>query len=464
MLVAIMMVAGLISLAAALAFDLPLAHRSLFQLSNLVGPTTDSMLHHAGLTVCTSAMGTPGNPICFHAARMPLPSLVVGLGILLFGNHFVAVALFKAALFLMPIGFSMLLAWRTLSSAVPRQRLRRSLVAALLLIPFLLPPFLADVLNLQVEEGYSYSLCALAAALLFFGRSALRTVAHESHFLNPSTGNAAKDKVSASRSTVSAGGGFLFALLFALDLDALYLAKSSMILVVAVLTLAAVSMQRRLALRLLLLTLVAAAPIGWAVHQHQASGRYSLGTSLDGINLHKANVGSFLSHYPPPRGASLDQYDEDLNRGLTFGDEWSFNDYHQRAAISYLKAHPVETFQADLRKLSVLFLSLHKYGSNESHGFQQWLDLIGLALFRLLFFAATLSSLRAFMPMRRSATPSGRMLFRSPPRAAAAIYLSLVAATAIPYLLGFAYTRHVSVLIYPTCLLCILTLNESGLP
>jgi hypothetical protein len=34
------------------------------------------------------------------------------------------------------------------------------------------------------------------------------------------------------------------------------------------------------------------------------------------------------------------------------------------------------------------------------------------------------------------------------------IFLLVVGAVALPYLLGFAYTRHASVLIYPSVLLC----------
>ncbi len=45
-----------------------------------------------------------------------------------------------------------------------------------------------------------------------------------------------------------------------------------------------------------------AAPVGWATWQHHASGRYSLGTSIDGINLHKGNDAVFLEHYPPRTG------------------------------------------------------------------------------------------------------------------------------------------------------------------
>jgi len=161
------------------------------------------------------------------------------------------------------------------------------LVVVLLLAPFAMTAFLADVTNILVDEGYSYSFLAVAVALLFFAWQ------------------------------LPAGNGLSRALLFGLAVDGLYFAKSGMLAVVVVLLVAFLLVERRLAPRWLVLAIVAAGPVGWALHQHHASGRYSLGTSLDGINLHKGNNAGFLEHYPPPHGDSMDWYDFALNRGLT---------------------------------------------------------------------------------------------------------------------------------------------------
>ena len=48
-------------------------------------------------------MGTRGNPICFHAARMPMTAMVVALGMRLLGDHYLRVACFKTLLLLLPI-------------------------------------------------------------------------------------------------------------------------------------------------------------------------------------------------------------------------------------------------------------------------------------------------------------------------------------------------------------------------
>jgi hypothetical protein len=397
---------------------------SLFLLTNLVGPTTQSLLHGGGLTACTEAMGTPGNPICFHAGRMPLPSLVVGLGIQLFGDRFLAVNFFKTILLLLPLEIAIYLVWRRM----PRSGSRRMASALLLLAPFAITAFIADVVNLQVEEGYSYSFLSLAVAVLFF---AFRRV----------------DTGSLSR-----------ALLFAIAVDGTYLAKSSMSPAVAVLLLSYLLLERGRAAQILVVLLVAAAPIGWAMHQHHASHRYSIGTSIDGMNLHKANNPEFIVHYPPPPGESLDQYDSDLNRGLHFDDEWSFNDFHQHAAITFLLAHPADTLHADVNKLGIIFLSVRKYGSSESHGAMRLVETAGLLLFRLTLGTAIVS---AVFCLFKSPKPQGASTGTSL-RATGAIFLAVVAACILPYMAGFAYTRHVSILIYPAVLMCCRMLQDSG--
>jgi hypothetical protein len=355
---------------------------------------------------------------------MPMSALVVALGMRLFGDHYLRVACFKTLLFSLPIGLCVYLVWRSLQGPSGR----RLLVVLLLLAPFAITAFLADVTNILVDEGYLYSLLAAAAALLFFDVQAQ-----------------------------SAMGGWCRAVVFAIAADGIYLSKSGALPVVVVLTAGFLLLERRAGLRWLVLVLVAAAPLGWALHQHHASGRYSVGTSFDGINLHKGNNAGFLDHYPPPHGDSMDQYDFELNRGLYFGDEWSFNDYHRRAALDYLRAHPRETLHGDRRKLNVLFFSIEKYGGTASHGVTRMIEDAGIVAFRLMLWAAIVSAIymlfRARAPHRAFRRPNeSDPPLRSSLRVASGVFLALVAACALPYLAGFAYTRHGSVLVYPTAL------------
>ena len=398
------------------------ANKPLFSMTNLVGPTTQSLLEGNGLTVCTEDMGTRGNPICFHAARMPMTAMMVALGMRLLGDHYLRVACFKTLMFLLPIELCLYLVWRCL----PRSKWRRVLVVVLLLAPFAVTAFLADVTNILVDEGYSYSFLAVAVVLLFFGWP--------------------------WREMKS---GLNRALLFGVAVDGLYLAKSGMLPAVVVLLVAFLLVERSSGMRWLVVALVAAAPVGWALHQHHASGRYAVGTSLDGINLHKGNNAGFLEHYPPPHGDSMDWYDFELNRGLYFSDEWSFNDYHEKAALDYLRTHPRETLEGDVRKVHILFFSLEKYGSTASRGARKVIEDAGMAVFRLILWAAIASAI--YLLFRSKDSEDGSL------RLDAGIFLAVVAASMLPYIAGFAYTRHVSILIYPAALFCCRVLcDQSG--
>ena len=145
----------------------------------------------------------------------------------------------------------------------------------------------------------------------------------------------------------------------------------------------------------------------------------------------------------------MDWYDFELNRGLQFSDEWSFDDYHLRAAVEYLRAHPRETLRGDVRKANVLFFSLEKHGGTGSSGIRRVIEDVGMLAFRLMLWAAIVSAIY--------------LMFRAVPRqlrVSSGVFLAAVAACALPFLAGFAYTRHASILIYPSALFCCRALCE----
>ncbi len=209
----------------------------------------------------------------------------------------------------------------------------------------------------------------------------------------------------------------------------------------AVLTIGYVRRARGIGVRVLAVAIAMAAPLGWAAYQHHATGRYSLGTSLDGFNLRKGNDAPFLARYPPPAGGTLDQFDNELNAGVVFPDEWTFNDFHERAAVAFMRLHPGATIAGEGRKLELILFSVRKYGSGESHGLLLGVELAGMVVFRLIFWTVitvcAIAVVRGWRGVNEDST----------------IFLLLVAAVALPYVVGFAYTRHVSVLIYPSVLM-----------
>ncbi len=349
-----------------------------------------------------------------------MPTLTMALGVRLLGDHLMRVAVLKTLLFLVPLEIGIFLVCGRVGSV--EAGWRRWLAVLLLLAPFGVTAFLADVVNLQVEEGYSYSFLALATAVVLF-RGTRR-------------GWLRRDGVGE-------------AIVFGAAVAGLYLSKSSMAPVAAVLTGGYILRAHGGKARSVALVLALAAPIGWAAYQHHATGRYSLGTSIDGLNLHKGNDAAFLLHYPPTPGNTLDGFDVDLNAGVHFPDEWSFNDFHQRAAVEFIRSHPEATALGEVRKVEMIFFSVRKVGSSASHGALLVAEVVGMVLFRVIFWTAMGISLLA-------------VVRGSPLRGSGAVFLLVVGAVALPYVLGFAYTRHVSVLIYPSVLMCCRGLARAG--
>ncbi len=379
----------------------------LADLANLMGPLSENLAHGRGFVVCTDAMTTAGDVICSHASRMPLSPLLLACLIRIFSNRYLPVELAKIALVLLPVAAAVALAVEEIRST--SHSAARILVPALLFFAVVLPTQLIDVVNMQVEEGYSFCLLTYALAVLLFG---------------------VRQRSLSWRITV----------LFALSVLGLYLTKSSMIAVAAFLVLIFCLQVSDRWKRAAVLLLVACGPVGWGLYALHATGRFSVGTSLDGINLHKGNYPAFLDRYPPPDEGSLDRYDRSLNDGRYFSNEWTFNTFHMHAAESYMRSHPARTGDAMLRKARVFFLSLRKIGSGQYSG---WLNAAtdgSMVLFRLLLWGAC--CIAVWLLIRGSGAA----------RWAAITYIGTVCAVAAPYLAGFALTRHAGVLVLPSAL------------
>ncbi len=382
---------------------------SAYDLLYFVGPTVRSVLSGRGLLVCTEAMGTPGNPICFQSSRMPIATMTIAEGVRLFGDHLYKIALFKSLLFLIPLWSVYALALR----ALPRKLSSSLFFVALLSAPLFMLNYLHLVVNLETEEGYLFGLVALALALLLFP-------------LPQSIGSV---------------------LLISITLDLLFFTKSSMLLAVLVLACLFMIRLRSPLYKIVLACLVLTAPVSWALIQHHVSGRFSVGTSLDGINFHKGNNSGFLAHYPP-RFNNLDQYDWQLNQGHYSGSEWSFNDFHMQAAESFIRSQPKLTLRAAEEKFAVMLLSLKQYGTTSYGSKIEFITTLGMILFRGLLWTAI--GISAYSLSSRLGV--GRFN--------GAAFLAFIAAYLAPYIVGFGLTRHAVMLAYPATLLCLRALSN----
>lgn len=384
---------------------------SLGNLANFMGPLAEDLASGRGYVVCGSGMGAAGNIICFHANRMPLPPWLLAGLIRLFGNSYILVELGKMALVLVPIAAAVNLA---VSRACSFSRNVQLVLMGLLFFALVLPIQLIDVINMQVEEGYSFCLLSYALAILLFGVQA-RWISWT---------------------------GTLF---FSMSVLGIYLTKSSMIACAGFLVIAFWMEVQDGRKRIAVLLIVLCGPLGWGLFAAHASGRFTVGTSLDGINLHKGNYAEFPDRYPPAPGVGLDQYDEALSRGTYFSDEWKFNAYHMHAAEAYMRAHPARTLRGTLWKAEVFFLSLRKIGSEQYVGWLGAMTTAGMVLFRLLLWSACGVAIWLL-------TSGTRRRHETLAMWPSIIYLGTVFAVAAPYLAGFALTRHASVLSFPSAL------------
>lgn len=377
---------------------------SVYDLANFMGPVTQNLVAGRGFQGTFRVDVGPGQQdvITYYAHRMPLIPFFLAATVDVVGDNLRLVNLIKALVFVIPLLLAVSLALRAGLRTDPK---RLCSGALLLLAPFFIPTFLIDVANLQVEEGYSYSLIVLAFAIIVF---------------------------------VLRGSLAQWTLPFVLCLTGLYLVKSSMILLCA--WLLALFCQRTPSRRswatatcIFLATMVL-----WACYVHSATGRFALGTSIDQPNFYKGNNALLINRYPPANKGSLDGYDVDLYQSRHFGNEWLMSDFAQAQGKAFIRQHPGEWATLAFRKAVVLWISPVKIGSGTYTGAAGRIETAGLIVFRFAFWTAIVLALRGL----RSRV--GAIRFQS------LSFLGLVLSASLPYILGFALTRHASILIFPT--------------
>jgi hypothetical protein len=270
---------------------------------------------------------------------------------------------------------------------------------------------LRNAVNLHVEEGYTFSPLALAMSILLFPES-------------------------------SRARPVLWSVLLTLSLAGVYLSKSSMSGAVVFITAIYCWQQRKRSPGIAMAVVGSIVLVGfaWSGYVLHSTGRVSIGTSADFVNLHMGNNEGFSEHYPPPSDGALDQYNAELNNGRYFENEWALSDYHKAGAIDFIHHHPVDVIRGGLRKAFYFYLSPTKIGDIASEGVMGRLGTIGLLLFRILLVVATA---RALVSLVKG--PEGARL-------PAIIYLGFLATVGAPYIAGFALTRHASVLVFPSAL------------
>jgi hypothetical protein len=397
------------SLVAAVIWSRPERRSSIYDLAYLVGPAVRSLHDGQGLAAPETDRAFATGHVIFRAARMPLTEWVLAGTISLTGDHYLIVDVIKTLVLLIPILVCIFLCTRAARSVEGFRK--RAAVYLLLVLPFFIPLWLGNTIRMQQEEGYSYSFLALLIAILYFS-------SHVEDAKLYWTG------------------------VFCVCLACLYLAKSSMLLAVCFLALCQLFKMPTKTSRIMVLLTVVLVPMGWGAYTKHASGRFTLGTSLDGLNLYKGNNDKFLERYPPAEeGQSLDPYDKELTPAFFCKDEWDCDSYHQRAAIAYVRHHPWETVVGAWRKFDVFALSLKTYGSEVPGKRARIVFRLGLFVARVLLWSGIITSILLCF------STTGQMRWMS------VIFLGTTLAIMTPYIVGFALTRHFSILLYPAALL-----------
>jgi len=227
-----------------------------------------------------------------------------------------------------------------------------------------------------------------------------------------------------------------------------YLAKDAMLLVwLASLALAGAWALRQGSRRVGAAVLLSAACVaGWGMHNLEATGRLSIGTSFDGENLFRGFNAQSAVVYPD---IHLDQILQEVHTvrlddgsayliggygSGSYGDEWQWSDHFKGLALDWVRQDPAGALRFQLKKARyfLLGLSVRPHDTLLDPADEAWARAF-LVLGRA--FELALLGLAAWLWARGGR--EGRVL------AAAAAALNL--AYAAPYLAGFGYERHVLV-------------------
>ena len=235
----------------------------------------------------------------------------------------------------------------------------------------------------------------------------------------------------------------------------LFCFKSSMILLLGVCytLIALLTFQGRMSRNLFLVLILSLLVIGfWGLHNFLESGRITLSSSWNGENLYRGNNFDGYKIYPD---VSLDRlWDSELIRKSSgelisikkqtsytgFINEWYWNDYYKSLALQWAVENPIQWVKFFLKKFYVMFIGVeftpHKVGAlehdNMTGPLKDLIVFVSLGLIRLLQIIFIFLSLHAVIYGQRENRLLVLVMFCS------------IAAYTIPYLIGFAYERHVS--------------------
>ncbi len=375
--------------------------------------------------------------VCDYARRMP------GLPYFLFISSFLTDDL-RAAALIKAVALSSLL-WLSYKSVagyfVAQPMMLRRALFALIAFLALSPNLVKHAAMVDYEEGYVLELLAAAATGAIF--------------------------LTASNAKTASALRYMFPVI---AVSIAYLFKSSMVVIWVVTSSLVVGLalsSRRFKLASGLIALALAAPSGWLLHNWTQGGKATIMSSYDGENAFRGWNAHTLDVYPDCTldllfrqtticGTRTMQFPAEPRR-MDFANEWEWNDRYAQRARDWVVNHPAEALKILRVKLSTVFLSVRIVphyrvtdGANDTTRtmVEEWLS------------GVWLSSGRALEIVWLAVI--GFLIYRGDAQARHVAITSLIIplAYALPYVFGFGYERHFSILIMLVTIGLIFSLPE----
>lgn len=396
-----------------------------YQLGFGFGSYIENLLEHGEFKSYCWKYGTNEEETCLRSSRMPALPITLAPFVKL-GLDQASIAFFKSTIFHLLTFIFFVFLIKKLSS-----NKQRMVAATMLTLIYLSPMYSKHLATITYEEGFIYWI--FPQFFVFLAISSIDLFRK----------NLSKTNREKTWAFLLAIGTIIFCF------------KSSMILLLGVCyaLIMLLIFQGRMSRNLFLVFILSCFVVGsWGLHNFLESGRMTLGSSWDGENLYKGNNFDSYKIYPD---VSLDRvWDSEIVRKSNgelisikkkidytgFINEWHWNDSYRSLALQWALENPWQWVNFFLKKFYVMFIGIeftpHKVGAlqndNMAGPLKDLMVFLSLGLVRLLQIIFIFLSLFAVFFGRRE----DQLL--------ALIMFCTIVAYSAPYLIGFAYERHVS--------------------
>lgn len=188
--------------------------------------------------------------------------------------------------------------------------------------------------------------------------------------------------------------------------------------------------------------IVGAAAIAWGAQNLAVTGRFSIGSSMDGYNFWKGNNALTLAHFPE---RSLDVISDDAPRRGPDEGEWAWDRRCFDEGLRFDRAHPVDAMRIFAARVYQVFLAVtpETPADGRGRGPARLVGVPHMIAFRVLLLGSIAWAVRTLLWRRAAAVEERRR---------ALAFLVVVAAFTAPFLVAWGVERRLVPLVLPTLL------------